>query len=65
MRGLKYTGERENLNAGKIHRFLRDDIYVYKCKACDYKEWKRRGSGRCYGDCSQKKTRESENTVPP
>ncbi len=45
--GLKYTGERENLNAGKIYWFLRDDICLYKCKACDYKEWKRRGSGGC------------------
>lgn len=45
--GLRYTGERENLNAGKIYWFLRDDIWLYKCKACDYKEWKRRGSGGC------------------
>lgn len=47
MWGLKYTGERENLNAGKIYWFLRDDIWLYKCKACDYKEWKKRGSGGC------------------
>ncbi|MHC4167128.1 MAG: DUF2207 domain-containing protein, partial [Planctomycetota bacterium] len=45
--GLRYTGERENLNAGKIYWFLRDDIWLYKCKACDYKEWKRRGSRGC------------------
>ncbi|MHC4117103.1 MAG: DUF2207 domain-containing protein [Planctomycetota bacterium] len=44
MWGLRYTGERENLNAGKIYWFLEDNIWLYKCNACDYKEWKRRGS---------------------
>jgi len=43
--GLKYAGERENLNAGKFYWFLGDYIYLYKCKNCDYKEWIRRGSG--------------------
>ena len=42
MWGLRYTGESENLNAGKIYWFLEDNIWLYKCNACDYKEWKRR-----------------------
>lgn len=44
MWGLRYTGESENLNAGKIYWFLEDNIWLYKCNACDYKEWKRRPS---------------------
>lgn len=45
--GLRYTGEWENLNADKFYWFLRDNIWLYKCKGCGYEEWKRRGFGRC------------------
>jgi len=44
-RALKCTGEKENLNADKVYWFLGDYIWLYKCRFCDYKEWKRRRSG--------------------
>jgi hypothetical protein len=45
--GLRYTGEKENLNAGKFYWFLADNEYMYRCKHCGCEVWKKRGSGGC------------------
>ncbi|MHC4752270.1 MAG: DUF2207 domain-containing protein [Planctomycetota bacterium] len=41
--GLRYTGDKENLNAGKFYWFLRDNIGLYRCKGCGYEKWKKMG----------------------
>lgn len=45
--GLKMTGEKDNLNAGKFYWFLTDYEYEYKCKRCGYEEWKKNPGGGC------------------
>jgi hypothetical protein len=45
--GLRRTGDRENLNAGKFYWFLTDYRYLYRCRDCGYEDWKRMGSGGC------------------
>jgi hypothetical protein len=39
--GLRYTGEKENLNADYFYWFIPDSEYSYRCKRCGYEDWRR------------------------